>query len=209
MPDHAVERVGHLVGEEARQPQEQIPERRRHDAVAEVFGEALDRGAGDAVRVEARRVAADDVPHRLPPGREPAPVERESHRGHMVVEAALGDQHGDQQDLDRGAKKAAAAQPLDREPERSGEPDQHDDSDDAANPARGFAADLAVELAVEKRDGAAGQHDRMRDPAEHPGHVAEERIDGEAGDEQQQRIGGDGRVHGGGSLGRGQGRVNR
>ena len=47
--DHAVERVRHLVGEEAGQPEQQVPERRRHDAVAEILGEALDRGAGDAV----------------------------------------------------------------------------------------------------------------------------------------------------------------
>ena len=47
VPDHAVERVRHLVGEEPGQPEQQIPEGRRHDAVAEILGQAFDRGARD------------------------------------------------------------------------------------------------------------------------------------------------------------------
>ena len=46
----------------------------------------------------------------------------------------------------------------------------------------------AIELAVEKRDRATRDDDRMVDVAENHRHVAEQRIDDEARDEQQQRI---------------------
>src|SRR6266480_2372161 len=75
--DHAVERVRHLVGEKARQAEQQIPEHRCDDAVAEIFSEAFDRGARDTVRIEPQRVAPDDMPDRLAPGRQAAPFKRE------------------------------------------------------------------------------------------------------------------------------------
>ena len=87
------------------------------------------------------------------------------------------------------------AQPLDREPQRRCGANQQDDRDDAAATARGVAARLAIELAIEERNGAAGKHDRMSDAAEDRRHVAVHRIDGEPGDEQQQRVDA-GRRHG-------------
>jgi adenosylcobyric acid synthase len=206
--DHAVERVRHLVAEEQRQSADEVPEHRGDDAVAEVFGEALDRGAGDARGVEGIGVAADDVADRGPPGRHSAAVERARDRGDMLVEALLGNKDGDRQDLDARPDHAAAAQALDREPGEGRATDEHDHRDHAAAAARGRAASLAVELPVEKCDGAAGEHHRMRHMAEQRRHVAEDAVEREAGNEQQQRVG-DGRRHSRSSLGRGARGVNQ
>src|SRR3546814_4911296 len=46
--DHAVEGVHRLVGEKARQAEQQEPEHRRHEAVGKVLGGGLCGGAGDA-----------------------------------------------------------------------------------------------------------------------------------------------------------------
>ncbi len=61
----------------------------------------------------------------------------------------------------------------------------------AAHAARVLAADVAVELAVKEGDGASGKRQRMRNAAEQRRHVAEQRVDREAGGEQQQRVGDD------------------
>ncbi len=59
-------------------------------------------------------------------------IERQGDVGDMLEQAALGDQHRDQQDLDRRADKAAATDLLDREPDCRGQTDQHNHGDDAA-----------------------------------------------------------------------------
>jgi hypothetical protein len=209
VPDHAVERVRHLVGEKTGNPEQQIPEDRRDDPVREIFGEALDGGAGDAVAVEAQRVAADDVAHRGAPGIEPAPVERRGDRRDVVVEAALRDERRDHQDLERGADEAAAAQPADRIADRGGGPDEQCDDDDAAVAARALAAHLAVQSAIEEGDRPPGEHDRMRHMTEQGRHVAERRVEREAGDEQQQRVVEARGIHRGGSLRSARATVNR
>src|SRR3546814_7913687 len=65
--DHAVEGVHRLVGEKARQAEQQEPEHRRHEAVGKVLGGGLCGGAGDAGGIEARRVAPDDAADRQAP----------------------------------------------------------------------------------------------------------------------------------------------
>ncbi len=142
VPDHAVERIRHLVGEEAGQPEHQVPEYRRDHPVAEILGQAFDRGARDAMRVEAPRVAADDVPHRVATGSEPALAQRPGDLGDVLEEAALGDKNRNQQDLDRRTREAAAAQLPDRKAEGRGAADQHDHGDDR----RGRGARLRCEF---------------------------------------------------------------
>ena len=122
-----------LVAEQSRQAEQQVPEHRRHDAVAEIFSETFDRGAGDAVSIEPHRVAADDVPYRFAPSRQPAPIECFRYIGDMIVKAALGDQYGDQQGFDRRADNSAVTQLLDRQPERRRSTDERDYGDDAAD----------------------------------------------------------------------------
>src|SRR5437763_12278840 len=151
--DHAVERVRHLVGEKARQAEQQIPEHRRDDPVAEILGEALDRGAGHAMRIETQRVAPDDMPDRLAPSRQAAPFEREHNNRDMFIEPALSQEDADDECLDERAEYTAAAQPLDPGADRRCRADQHDDRDDAALAPTPVAAARAVELAVEESDG--------------------------------------------------------
>jgi adenosylcobyric acid synthase len=206
--DHAVEGARHLVPEQAGEPSDEVPEHRRDDAVAKVLGQALDRRADDAVCIEARRIATDDMANRGASGPQSAAVEFPRDGGDVLVEAALSDEDGNQQNLDGGTGNRATAQPLDGEPEQRRTAGQNDDGDDAAAAARGFAADLAIEPAIEKGDGAAGERHRVRHQTEHRRHVAQRAVDGEAGDEQQQRVG-DRRRHGETSLGRGRPRVNR
>ena len=160
------------------------------------------------MRVEARRVAADDVAHRVAPGAEAAVGERRatsatcSKRLRWATRTAIS----------RISTAAPARLPrhrqLDHQAGRRGGADQHDHGDDAADAARGLAADFAVEPAVEKSDGAPGQHDRMRYAGKDRRHVADPGVEGEAGGEQQQWVGDD-RDHDCGTLGRGWRRVNR
>jgi hypothetical protein len=104
----------------------------------------------------------------------------------MLVQAALRQQDADNQRLDHGADHTAAAQPLHREPDYRRHTDQHDHRDDAALPPAAFAAARPIELAVEKADRPPGQHDRVRDMSKHRRQIAEQRIECEAGEQQQQ-----------------------
>ncbi len=71
----------------------------------------------------------------------------------------------------------------------------------AALAAGPFGALRPVELVVEERDCPPGEHDRMRHEPEHRPHVAEQRVDRQAGKQQQQRIVQGWRSHRGGNLG--------
>ena len=148
------------------------------------------------------------MPHRVAPGGEAAVGKCARDIGDVLEKAALSDENRDQQDLDSCTCEAAAAHLRDCKAECGGAADQQNHGDDPADAARGVAANRAIELAIEIGDGASGECDRMRNPGEYCRHVAKPRIDREAGGEQQQRVG-DARDHGGGSLGRGRGRVNR
>src|SRR5947207_6949435 len=130
--DHAVERVRHLVGEKARQAEQQIPEHRRDDAVAEIFGEAFDRGARHTMRIEPQRVAPDDMPDRRAPSRQAAPFEREHNNRDMFIEPALRQEDADDECLDERAEYTAAAQPLDPGADRRRHAYQPNDRADAA-----------------------------------------------------------------------------
>ena len=188
MSDHAVEGIRHLVCEEPRQTEQQAPEHRRDDAVAEVFRETFNCRAGNAVYVEAHRVAADDVPYRRAASCEPLSLEPGSDRADVFEETALGHQYRNHHDFRRGADQVPATDALDRPSDQRRCADEQDDRNDAAFPACSLAAKLAVELAVEECDRAAGDDDRMRDAAENRRHIAEQPVDGEPGNQQQQRI---------------------
>ncbi len=114
-----------------------------------------------------------------------APRQPRRHAGRGCV-ARRRDADG--QRLDRGTDDAAATHPLQTPAEPAGTADQYDNGGDAALAAAPFAAARPVELAVEKRDGAAGQRDRVRDTREEGRHVTKHRVDHNAGEQQQQRV---------------------
>ena len=76
MADHAVGGVDRLVDGGAGQARERHPEHRRHDAVGEILGQALDRGARHAGLVERLGIAADDLRYRRAAGGEAVAFER-------------------------------------------------------------------------------------------------------------------------------------
>src|SRR5262249_9752588 len=124
MPNHAVEGVRHLVCEEAGQAEQQIPEHRCDDAIAEIFRQTFDGGPRYPMRVEAHRIAADNMPHRCAAPRKPARVQRFCYCGDVFVQAALSDDHCDQQGFDDSTEQMATAESLDHEPQRRGAADQ-------------------------------------------------------------------------------------
>ena len=138
--------------------------------------------------VEAHRVAADNVTYRCATGRQTALIECLADGGDMLVKAALGDEHGNQQGFEDGTEQMPAAHSLDRKTGCRRGTDHHYHGDDPAIATRGFAAVVAIELAIEKRDRATRDDDRMVYVAENRRHVAEERIDDKACDQHQQRI---------------------
>ncbi len=89
MADHAVGGVDGFVERAAGKAGDGKPERRRHDCVGEILGEALDRGAGDAGFVERFGVAADDMRYCGAAGREASRLERRGNIGNVTVQASL------------------------------------------------------------------------------------------------------------------------
>ena len=92
MADHAVGGVDRLVGERAGQPRENHPEERRHHAIGEILGQALDRRATDRGFVDVARVAADDVGDGDTAADHAVLFETTRHAQHMPIEAALREQ---------------------------------------------------------------------------------------------------------------------
>ena len=112
VPDHTVEGVDHLVGDDSRQTEQYVPEHRRDDAVGKVFGAALDCAPGDAVLIESFRVAADDARNRSAALCEPALVERAGDRTHVSVKAALGEKTHHQGEAEDPKKVFQAMRPV-------------------------------------------------------------------------------------------------
>ena len=152
-------------------------------------GLSIRGGNVNANKVLIDGVPADDMPYGLPAAIQPAGTERRGNQGNMLVEAALRNEHGDQDGFDYGAYQAAAADSFDDQPDQRRPADQHEDRHDATLAARRLAAGFTVELAVEECDRAAGEDDGMRDVTKDCRHVAEQRVDDEPRDEQQQRVG--------------------
>src|SRR5215469_1939241 len=130
--DHAVERVCHFVCKEPRQAEQEVPKDRSNDAVTEIFREAFDRGASDAVLVEARRIAPDDMAYRLTAAGQSAGLKRGSHGGDVFIQTALRDEHADQHRFERSSDETTAADPLDDQADQRDTADQHDNRDNAA-----------------------------------------------------------------------------
>src|SRR4029077_681441 len=168
--------------------EQQIPQHRRDDAITEIFRQAFDCSSRYAVRVKAHRIAAHNVLDRRLARREPASLKRRSDGGDMLVEAALGDEDGNQQGFDRAAEQIAMAQLFDHKPQRCRAADQESYRDDAAAAARGLTAGLAVELVVKEPDRPAGEYDGVADITKDRRHIAEQSVERETGDEQQQSI---------------------
>ncbi len=188
VPDHAVEGVDHLVGEQSRQSGGQIGKRRSDDTIAEVFGQRFYSGAGDRIFVETLRVAADDVSDRIASAGKPGRLKADCDPSDMVIEAPLGNQYRDEDAFQDPAEAKAPEKHADRGTEGGSTRNQDDECDDAPQLAIGVVAVLAVEPDIEEGYGSACEHDRMGHVREQPGHFTQDRIDDKGQDQDEDAI---------------------
>ena len=97
--DHAVQGVDRFVEKQPGQAKQQIEQSRRHQAVAEILRQTLNRRTGHTVVVEAFGIAPDDVAHRLTARRKILIAQGIGHSAHMIEQAAARQEDGDQGDL--------------------------------------------------------------------------------------------------------------
>ena len=102
MADHAVGGIDGLIERGAGQSRDSEPQRRRHDRIGEILGEAFDRRAGDAGFVKRRSIAADDVRNCDASGFNAVHFERGRDIGDVPVQAALRNQGAGE---DRGSEE--------------------------------------------------------------------------------------------------------
>ncbi len=137
MADHAVGGVDRLVGDRARQAEQDHPEERRHHAVAKALGQAFDGGAADAGFIELLGIASDDHSHRFPAGGEAFGAERVRHGLDVGVQAALGEQGAGENGAQQQRKKIRqedVAKPRDDEADQQADRDEQQHEDDALRP---------------------------------------------------------------------------
>ena len=181
--DHAVERVDRFVRREPRQAEKQIPEQRRHGAVAQVLARRLDRRPRRPRRVEALRVAsgeaADGDARRVQAGVESA---RRVEDG--VVQTAPGDQRAGEGGFDEPS-------PGRRVETEGNEPSRRRRARDQAQGYRGAAPrpvrPRPVEAPVERRRGASERRHRVRNEAIQSRRVADRGVD-EKGEQNDRRV---------------------
>ena len=139
-------------------PPSRYQKHRRDDAVAEILGEALDRGARDAMPVEPRRVAPDDMADRHAPGLQPAavaaPARRRRHAGTDCAAPSVS-----RSSAPRSARRTAGRGTAPGLPSRSRRraPTSTSDRQNPALAARPLGPRRPVELALEKGDRPPGQ----------------------------------------------------
>ena len=183
MPDHAVERVDRLVPGESRQAEKQIPEQRRHGAVAQVLARRLDRRPRRPRRVEALRVAsgeaADGDARHVQAGVESA---RRVEDG--VVQTAPGDQRAGEGGFDQPS-------PGRRVESEGDDPARRRRARDQAQGYRGAALrpgrPRPVEAPVKRRRGASERRDGVRNEAIQSRRVADRGVN-EKGEQNDRRV---------------------
>ena len=106
MADHAVRGIDRLVNCRTRKTRDDHEDRRRHHAVREILGQALDRRARDASLVEFGRIAPDDLRHRHAARVDATLLQRIGHAGDMQQEASLCEQRaGEESDKDQAERQ--------------------------------------------------------------------------------------------------------
>ena len=89
MPDHAVGRIDRLISPYSRQPEQQQPEERRHDAVAEALRQALYAGPRHTGFIQRSGVTPHDSGHRPPRGIQFASFQSADNWQHMDIKTVL------------------------------------------------------------------------------------------------------------------------
>ena len=200
--DHAVSGVRGFIGGDAGQAEQGAPEDRGDHAIRDIFGEAFDRGAGDAGVIEAFGGATDDVRDGGAAFGEAA-GEAAFVRADMGGKTARGGQGaGEQGDRDQGdtVRQESKEQGLQGGGGQNGGEQDQDKGDDAHQAVRRGAGGGVVQPVIEASDQAADPDHGMADQAEERVGVSGDRLDGEG--ESGERHG-DRDVHGCGDGRRG------
>ncbi len=174
--DHRIGGVHSLVCDCPRQPQQQIPERRRNDAIGEILRRAFDGGAGDGGFVHILRIAAHDPRH----GQARAFKGLRQRTGnllHMLHQAAVGEEDGQKGDLE----KREIGNGMDGEAGGHGAGDKDDNGKHALFPPHR----RMIERHIEPADNPPHQHRRMRPAAPEPCRLAEYRIKKQSNEKDQ------------------------
>ena len=180
MPDHAVERVDRLVRRQPRQAEEQIPEQRRHYAVAQILARRLDGGPRRSRLVEALRVAPDEPADAAAP-RVQARIETARRVEDGVVQTAPGEQRAGEHGFDQPSPGRGVETAFD-EPARQRRAGDKPRGRRRAAPRA--VRPFPVEAPVERRDRAPEHGDGVGDAAIQPRRVADSDID-EKGEENR------------------------
>ena len=162
------------------------------DPVGEVLGQAFDGGACHAGRIQACRVAANDMGDGSAALREPG-AQTVLHGADVLPQATLGEQGG-RQDCERGESERARQPGQDGRLQRRG-CSGGDDQQGCEREHAGRPAHPAIERAVQPCDAVPGPGDRVADGAEQNGRVAERGLDQQGGGDDGERGGQAGNEH--------------
>ena len=136
----------------------------------------FDRRAGNAVCVQARRIAADDVRHGLPTLGEPL-LQPGCDRRHMIVQTARRDQGAHGQRERQPAERRSRAQFLHGEGEDRAQTDHQQAGHEPAPRLVSGRRHQIQPARLEPGDHPTHRHDRMWEAAPEPTRVAEQGID--------------------------------
>jgi hypothetical protein len=141
-------------------------------------------------------------------------VERRCHRRHVIVEAALRQQHRKHQGLADRAPNGSRKQHVEQGARPRGDHHDHEHGRDASEAAVAVGVILAIETALQSPGQEPHQCHRMRHPAEDGRGIPDDGIECQRRQQQDQRIEPRGirrkeRGHGSASIGARVNRVNR
>ncbi len=185
--DHRIGDADDLVGEEARQAEDEEPQGRPDHTVGQVAGDGLDGGATHARLVEAARIAAGKTRHLRPRSSQPLAEGIGDALDAVMERAAADQQRGNDRRADPAEGKGAEPQ-LEPVADEDRQHDNDDEREDAGRLAPRRRQRLAVEPAVEKADEAADERGRTRQaPPDRLGHT-EGGVERQRNDEQPEVV---------------------
>ena len=188
MADHAIGGVQRLVGEEAGQAEDDVPEGGCDDAIGEVLGQGFDGRAGDAWRIEAGGIAADDMADRLAPRRQALRLQGLGDRRHVVEKAPPREQEGDRDPLPRELQHRPGESPREGGADRAGDQHVRDADEGADKTAYPGCGGGLVAAPLEPADEGAHRRHRVHQPLEKPGRVADQPVQHQPQNEQREGV---------------------
>ena len=186
--DHRIHGVDRLVGKNAGQTEQDVPEGGRDDGVGEVLGQAFQCRPRDTVPVQCVRIAADQMAQVCARRQQVALAKRLADVADPAGKAALRQQHRDQRHFGDPQMRVVEHGLMNGVPDTGAERGNEQAGDRAAHRPVHVAASLAVQLAVEKADQPADQHHRVRHKAEEPAHITDQPVQQQGKTQKKRRV---------------------